>query len=73
MHNATTNPEYRYIHQDMVDAIANLTTSAIINRVAMVQIMATIASLTTELATMNENLAVSLQTKCASCRRSGGH
>ena len=72
MHNAITNPDNWHTHQDTVGKIANLATATASDRVAIVQLMATTARLTTEISTVNENLVVVLQTKRAICGIRGG-
>ena len=71
-HNATTNPDNRYLQQDTVDAISNLATVTASDLRAITQIMATVTILTTELATVNKKLVVALQAKRASRGSRGG-
>ena len=65
-HNSTANPYDRCLHQDTVDAIANLTMATASDRKAIAQLTSTAMVLTMEIATVNENLVVTLQAKCAS-------
>ena len=71
-HNATANLDDRYLQQDMVDAIANLATSTASDHEAIAQLTATVARLTTDLATVNKKLVVSLQAKRAIRGSRGG-
>ena len=67
-HNATANPDNMYLHQDMVDAIAELVTSTESEGKEIAQFTATDAIIIMELATMNEKLAIDFQGKRASRR-----
>ena len=70
--NATANPEGGYLQQEMVDAISNLATATLSDRAAIKQLTATVARLTTKLATVNEKLVVALQKKHTSRGGRGG-
>ena len=59
-HNATANPDDRYLLKNTVYAIANLATSMESDRAAIAQIKSTVARLTTELATVNTKLVITL-------------
>ena len=69
-HNTTANPDDIYFQQETVEAIAKLATTTASYRAAIAQLMATVARLATELATVNTKLVVNLQTNRAS---QGGH
>ena len=69
-HNATVNPDGGCLQQETVDTFANLETSTASNCAAIVQLTATVARLTTDLATVNVKLVVAFQTNHAS---RGGH
>ena len=61
-HNATANTDDRYLQKETVNAITNLATATASDRTATAQITANVARLTMELATVNTNLVVALQT-----------
>ena len=69
-HNTNVNPDDGCLQQDTVDTIANLETSTASNCAAIAELTATVARLTTELATVNVKLVVAFQTNRAS---RGGH
>ena len=65
-HNATANPDGGYLQQETVDAIAKSATAMVSDRIAISQLNATVARVTTEIATVIAKLAVALQTNRAS-------
>ena len=56
----------------MVDAIANLATATASDRDTIAQLTATVARLTTDIETTNDNIVVALQAKHAICGSCGG-
>ena len=50
----------------MMDAITNLVTATVSDRIAIAKTTAPVARHTTEIATVNSKLVVDLQTNCAS-------
>ena len=69
-HSTTANLDDGYLQQETVDAITNLATTKASDCAAIEKLMATVARLTTELATVHVKLVVVLQTNRAS---RGGH
>ena len=65
-HNATENPDGSYLQQATVDAIANLAIATASDRAAITQLTATVMRLITDLATVNKNIFIALQSKRAS-------
>ena len=61
-HNATANPDNGYLQQETADSIKKLATATSSDCVAIAQLTATFASLTTELATVKAKLVLALQT-----------
>ena len=72
-HNATTNPDNRYLQQETVDAIANLATATASDRTSISQLTANVARLTTVLVTVNKKISVTLQAQRAIWGIRGGH
>ena len=62
-HNATKNPDNGYPQQETVDAIAKLAADIVSDRAAIAKLTATVARLTTEIATVNKKLVFVLQEK----------
>ena len=71
-HNATARPDNRYLQQETVDAIANLSTATARDRAAISQLTATVERLAAELVTVNTKLVAELQNQRASRDGNGG-
>ena len=56
-HNVTVRPYNRYLHQETMDAIANLETATASDHAAIAHLTATVERLTEELVTVNTKLA----------------
>ena len=72
-HNATTNPDNKYLHQETVDVIANLVRVTASDCGAITHLTTTVVRLTTKLLMVNVKLIVALQSNRASQGGCGGH
>ena len=71
-YNATARLDNGYLHQETVDAIANLATATARDRADIAQLKTTVERLTEELVTVNTKLVANLQPQQASQGDRGG-